>query len=94
MSENEGVGFVEGGLVIPDTLTVKVCLGMLLLELFIFVKVIEFSIELKLQTGDDAKLVPAIEAQEVELAIVSIEGKVILKLPEEVMGSAMVIKKS
>lgn len=93
-TEKEGVGFVEGGLVIPDTLIVKVCFGMLLLELFIFVKVIEFSIELKLQTGDDARLVPAIEAQEVELAIVSIEGKVILKLPEEVMGSAMVIEKS
>lgn len=79
---------------IPDTLTVNVCFGMLLLELLILVKVIEFSIELKVQIGDDARLVPVMEAQEVELATVRMVGKVILKMPEDVMGSSMVIEKS
>lgn len=87
------VGLVEGGLVIPETLIVKVCAGMLLLELLILLKVMEFSMALKAHIGEDARLIPEIDAQEAELAIVRMTGKVILKLPVDVIGSAIVIEK-
>lgn len=94
MTEKAEVGLVEGGFVIPETLRVKVCLGILLLELLILEKVIEFSIELKVHSGEDARLVPVIEAHEVVLDIVRIVGNVILKLPVEVIEFEIVIEKS
>lgn len=84
---------MEGGLVMPVTVRVRVWAGMLDEEELRAVKVMELSIELYVQVGETFNKVPVRAAQVEVIVIESTVGNMTLICPAEVMGSLVVREK-